>query len=124
MQITLDLDDASLDKLAAAITGHMSGDRAKTAPGATETRDNDDPWGSPGGTAESRSQGSTAPPERSVTVNGKTWTLNAPGAPKCQCGEPAAIQEGTGKKGPWQRWACARAAGDDWKSKCDYSVFL
>jgi hypothetical protein len=127
VQIAIDVDDVTLDKLGAAIARHMSctipADRVNAAPGATETRAAEDPWGSPG-VLDNPGAASTPPPETTVVSGGKTWRLNVAGAPRCQCGETAALQEGTGKKGPWKRWACAKGAGDDWRSKCDYSSFF
>ena len=63
-----------------------------------------------------------------ITINApsgpQTWTLDAPNAPSCNCipAARAAYVKGTTSKGrPYAAWRCAKAAGSNWKAKCDFN---
>lgn len=65
-------------------------------------------------------------PSGTVTVNtpngAQTWQMNPPNAPTCLCGSPAAFVVGAKKAGgTWKAYRCSKGAGQDWKSKCEFS---
>jgi hypothetical protein len=129
---TIDLSDDFIGRIADAVAARMGGTvkpgpdkpqgRAASAAGATTPGAGEpDPWDSP-----SAGQGASEPDGPEVVEvkafgQVQTWTLRKPGAPKCQCGEPAALVDAKSKAGkPYQQWKCAKGAGSDWKKKCDY----
>ena len=94
-----------------------------------------DPWGdsdtNTSGRQENRPEGRPEPSRgnsgRSASGvvkddKGRQWTFGAPGAPQCQCGEPAAQVKGFTNGKPWTQWRCAKSY-DDWRNKCDFSQF-
>jgi hypothetical protein len=71
-------------------------------------------------------QGSAQAGPTVVNVQGskgpQQWTLNAPGAPYCACGQPAGQVRAKGSGGrDYTAWRCAKGAGDDWRTKCDFN---
>lgn len=96
---------------------------ASTAPEA-------DPWTDAAPAATNAAPTATAPSgaPTTFTVNTpkgvQTWTLNAGNAPTCNCGQPAAFQEGNTNGRDWKRWTCAKAADkQNYKSKCAFNQF-
>lgn len=109
--------------MAADPTGQGSG----PAHGATHATPQDspahaDPWGggSPPQTASAPS-GPTGTKTVNTPSGPRTWTFNAVGAPQCDCGDPAGLVQGKSARGTFKQWRCAKGAGDDWKSKCEFS---
>lgn len=99
------------------------------ASGGTSEPRQADPWGDgvtgTNGNAESPVASRSGPPGGVVTDDrGKQWTFNAAGSPPCQCGNPAALVNGKTNGKTWSQWRCAKAYGDDWKNKCDFSQWV
>lgn len=97
-----------------------------------------DPWGqppasqngaqSPGGTFRTAATATRAAPVQESTITVQTpnglqvWTLAPNGAPSCKCGEPAALVHGTNRNGgAYNAYRCAKGAGDNWRTKCDFN---
>lgn len=90
-----------------------------------------DPWAtspspSNGFPADTTTAAPFTAPSGTVTVttpNGnQTWQMNPPNAPTCLCGNPAAFVVGAKKAGgTWKAYRCSKGAGQDWKSKCEFS---
>jgi hypothetical protein len=81
-------------------------------------RPGDDPWNTAGAPASSNG----------ITITrdkfGGEWATGVPGAPDCNCGQPAARLKTKSKAGKlYSVWRCAKAAGDEWPSKCSFSEF-
>lgn len=60
-------------------------------------------------------------------VNGKTlfFVFNDDGAPECDCGDTAVAKIGYSANGnPYGVFVCAKGAGEDWKSKCEFSQWV
>jgi hypothetical protein len=52
---------------------------------------------------------------------GREFALGLPEAPNCDHGEPAARMKAKSQAGKrYTQWVCAKAAGDDYKQKCDF----
>lgn len=93
-----------------------------------------DPWTDEPTDTQSAPAASSAPSAggpRTFTVNTdkgqQTWTLGAHNAPTCNCGIPAAFQEGSTNGRGWKRWTCSKSAPQDdrnaWKTKCKFNQF-
>jgi hypothetical protein len=80
-----------------------------------------DPWGSP--------EAVERPAQPSVTTTdtyGREWTIGHRDAPACECGEPAAMMRARAKESNniYTKWRCAKAAGSDYRKKCDLDEFV
>lgn len=95
---------------------------------------NDDPWGSstpasgtqaPQRPAQGRAGGTQGSGVRMIRDSfDREWTLNIPGAPACTCGKPAAKVKAKSRAGRWfTTYKCAKGAGENWRDKCEFSVF-
>lgn len=103
--------------------------------------DAEDPWGAPSGppaTATAPSGGYSAAPSpaqaasphpagpQGPTVlpgkNGQTYTFGLPNAPACECGQQAALRQGSTNGKPWKQWVCAKSHSD-WRNKCQFAQF-
>ena len=55
----------------------------------------------------------------------QTWTLNPPGGPMCDCGEPAALVTGPrAKRDTFSAYRCAKGVRDDWRNKCSFNQWV
>lgn len=86
----------------------------------------DDPWADesePSRPAQRRTE--AASPSTTTDRFGRVWTLGLPEAPNCHCGIPAARLKAKSKSSgnKYTVWKCAKAQGQDWRDKCDFSEF-
>jgi len=104
--------------------------------------DEDDPWASSssgrskprqgrsgrssGGSGRSSSRSGGKVVDKQSPNGFNRWELGLDDAPDCDCDEPAGKCSGwKGKDEPkgkpdWVAWRCAKAAGRNWKDKCDF----
>jgi hypothetical protein len=141
--VTIDLSDDFIGHLADAMLARLKpgtagaveaiADAKAEARRATQA----DPWGetwpdapaddeTPAEPATAPARGGSGPaPARTGTQTdnkGRVWTFGAPGAPDCQCGEPAVMVKGLTNGKGWTQYRCARDY-DDYKNKCQFSQF-
>lgn len=150
--LSVSLSDESIERLANRVIEIMSDKSGSDSPETRRTQpaevsgEEADPW-SPAGSREARdatiagpagsraarpaasaATGSRAGTDGDVrTVKTKfgvqTWRF-PPDAPRCDCGEPAGLKAAVSQSGkPYKAWNCAKAAGDDWRDKCDFNEF-
>lgn len=112
-------------------------DGRQAAPGRTDTAPGPLPGGGMSGAGSRGSAGYVEPrsggsgsyaggASNVLTIKGpngmQTWTLNPPGGPECDCGEPAAlIHAPKAKGGFYDAYRCAKGAGDNWRDKCGFN---
>lgn len=103
------------------------------AASTTQTASPSDPWADEDPTSyapANQTSQSGASANASVTSTtdkfGRKYTFGLPEAPPCACGVPAAKMNAKAKatNKPYAKWLCAKAAGTDWKNKCDFDDFL
>ena len=111
----------------------MTRDAVPGAPQSPQADPWDNSWPSSQGGPPSQPQTSTVPPppppvpSGTVTINtpkgAQQWTTGAANAPLCECNDPAAYVQGYTNGKLWKRWACAKGAGENWRGKCNFSVW-
>jgi hypothetical protein len=99
----------------------------------------DDPWGadpaeedpfsepSQSSAKPSPAAASTSAPHVTLDKFGREFTIGLPNAPSCTGHSEPAVKMKAKKKdgsGTYSKWLCARSAGSQYKSKCDFSEWI
>lgn len=129
-KVLVEVDDKFIDWDAWARSQLANGGLANTVASASEEPAQEeakaDPWKSGNATQAAPEATETAQQGTihiSTPSGPQTVTLAPSGGPPCNCGDPAALFVGKAQKSgkTWRQYRCAKSAGDDWKSKCEFS---